>query len=63
MLVEVKMTAQRSDPLEGEPGSNAAAVRKLADLDPERIVYCMVYADQMVPIPEVAAVRDFRSAG
>jgi len=62
MLVEVKMTSRRADPVEGVNGTKAAAIRKLADLDPDRIVYRMVFADQIVPALEVAAVRDFLSA-
>lgn len=63
MLVEVKMTGRRADPVEGPGGSKAAAIKKLAALDPERIVYRMVFADQIVPAADVAAVRDFLSAG
>jgi len=38
MLVEVKMTGRRADPIEGEHGLKGAAIQKLAALGPDRIV-------------------------
>ncbi len=59
LLVEIKMTARRADPVEGVQGVKATAIRRLAELNSERLVYRMVFADEMVPVADVAAVRNF----
>jgi hypothetical protein len=59
MLVEVKMTGRRNDPIEGEHGVKAAAVRRLEAANAGRVVYRIVFADEVVPPRDVAAVRDF----
>jgi hypothetical protein len=59
MLVEVKMTARRGDPVEGEFGAKSGALRRLETLNPDRVVYRIVFADVQVPAPDVAAVASF----
>lgn len=59
MLVEVKMSARRDDPIEGRDGVKARALRDLERRNPGRIVYRIVFADDVVAQPDVAAVRDF----
>lgn len=48
---------RRAVPVEGEHGLKAAAIQKLAALDPDRIVYRMVFADQIVPAADIVAVQ------
>lgn len=62
LLVEGKMTARRADPVEGETGSKAKALRELVDANPGRIFYRMVFADTVAPTPDVTAVREFVDA-
>jgi hypothetical protein len=59
MLVEVKMTARRTDPIEGASGVKARAIQDLADLDPGRLFDRMVFADRDVERNDVEAVRRF----
>lgn len=62
LLVEVKMTARRRDPVEGEEGSKARALRRLEALNSGRVFYRMVFADAQVPARDLAEVADFLSA-
>jgi hypothetical protein len=59
LLVEIKMTARRNDPVEGATGLKATALRELETANPGRIFYRMVFADAVAPAPDVAAVREF----
>jgi hypothetical protein len=59
MLVEIKMTARRDDPLEGRAGVKARALERIAELNDGRVVYRMVFADAQVPALDVAAVASF----
>ncbi len=59
LLVEIKMTARRQDAVEGEHGVKAKALRALEAANPGRIFYKMVFADAVVPAPDVAAVGAF----
>lgn len=59
LLVEVKMTARRADPVEGASGVKAKALRDLEQRNPGRIFYRMVFADKVVGQEDVEAVKDF----
>lgn len=59
LLVEIKMTARRDDPVEGRDGLKARALRRLEADNPGRLVYRMIFADEVVPANDVAAVREF----
>ncbi len=59
LLVEVKMTARRDDPVEGVTGLKATALQALADQNPEVLAYQMVFADAEVDPRDVTAVRVF----
>ncbi|MBI2777561.1 MAG: DEAD/DEAH box helicase family protein [Chloroflexi bacterium] len=59
LLVEIKMTARRQDAVEGEAGIKATALRAIADANPGRIFYRMVFADTVAPAPEIARVQVF----
>jgi len=57
VIVEVKAEREREHPIDGEQGAKAMAVRRLADIDPQRLRYEMVFtpgeavtADQVAPI-------------
>lgn len=56
------MTARRRDPVEGEEGSKARALRRLEALNSGRVFYRMVFADAQVPARDLAEVADFLSA-
>lgn len=59
LLVEIKMTARRNDPIEGKDGLKARALQALADANGERVGYQMVFADAEIDPRDVAAVREF----
>lgn len=59
LLVEVKMTARRNDPVEGEEGVKASALRELEERNPGRVAYRIVFADEVVSQADLAAVRGF----
>ncbi|MBI2762949.1 MAG: DEAD/DEAH box helicase family protein [Chloroflexi bacterium] len=59
LLVEIKMTARRHDDVEGEEGVKAKAIRGIADANPGRIFYRMIFADAVVSAPDVVAVGAF----
>lgn len=59
MLVEIKMTARRDDPVEGRDGLKARRMRELEQHNPGRVVYRIVFADQAVAANDLAAVRAF----
>jgi hypothetical protein len=59
MLVEVKMTARRDDPIEGRTGVKARALQRIEALNPGRVVYRMVFADAQVPAPDIEAIKSF----
>ncbi|MBI3746460.1 MAG: DEAD/DEAH box helicase family protein [Chloroflexi bacterium] len=59
LLVEIKMTARRHDDVEGVEGVKAKAIRGIADANPGRIFYRMIFADAVVSAPDVAAVGAF----
>ena len=62
MLVEIKMISKRHDPVEGQDGLKARAMRELETANPGRIFYRMVFTDAIAPATDVAAVRDFVEA-
>lgn len=59
LLVEIKMTARRSDPVEGEDGVKAQALRELQARNPGRVGYRIVFADEFVSQTDLAGVRAF----
>jgi hypothetical protein len=59
MLVEVKMTARRNDPVEGQTGVKAAALRDLEARNPGRVFFKILFADDAITAPDVAAVAAF----
>ncbi|MBI3747811.1 MAG: DEAD/DEAH box helicase family protein [Chloroflexi bacterium] len=59
LLVEIKMTARRHDDVEGEGGVKAKALQGIADANPGRIFYRMVFADAVAPASAVIAVEAF----
>ena len=61
LLVEVKMTARRNDPVEGEQGLKARSLRELEARNPGRVSYRIVFADEVVSQADLAAVRAFVS--
>jgi len=63
LLVEIKMPARRDDPVEGEDGVKARALRRLEELNPGRVFYRMVFADTIVPGSDVAAIASFLEGG
>lgn len=62
LLVEIKMTARRNDPVEGEHGLKATALREVETANPGHVFYRMIFADTVVPTPDIAAVREFVEA-
>lgn len=46
IIVEIKMERLRDDKIDGENGLKAAAVRKIRDLNPDRIKYEILFADR-----------------
>jgi hypothetical protein len=59
LLVEVKMTARRNDPVEGQQGLKATSIEELVARSPEMLAYRMVFADAEIDPRDVAAVGDF----
>jgi type III restriction enzyme len=59
LVVEIKMTARRNDPVEGVDGLKAKALETLVAQNPDRIAYRMVFADANVDPRDVSAVRVF----
>lgn len=63
LLVEIKMTARREDPVEGRAGLKAKALEALAAQNPGRLAYRMVFADAEVDPRDVSAIRAFVEGG
>ncbi len=59
LLVEIKMTARRDDPVEGRDGVKAQRMRDLEARNEGRVVYRIVFADAVVAANDVEAVRTF----
>jgi len=59
MLVEIKMSGRRDDPIEGEQGLKANAIRRLEAPNEGRIVYRIVFADEIVPERDMRVVGEF----
>jgi hypothetical protein len=59
LLVEVKMTARRSDAVEGQDGIKAAALRDLETRNPGRVFFKILFADDGIAAPDIAAVAGF----
>lgn len=59
LLIEVKMTARRDDPIEGRNGRKAARLQDLQDRNPGRIVYRIVFADAQTPAADLTATEAF----
>ena len=59
LLVEIKMTARRDDAIEGRNGLKAQALRDLETRNPGRVFYRIVFADSIVPAPDISAVGAF----
>ena len=53
------MTARRDDPIEGRDGLKARAIEAVAARNPGRVVYRIVFADEVVSAPDVTVVREF----
>ncbi|MGQ0669900.1 MAG: nucleotidyltransferase domain-containing protein [Actinomycetota bacterium] len=63
MIIEVKGENMRDDPVNGENGRKAMAVREWADLNPQTLAYEIVFAKTDRPSPdEVAGIRAFVGA-
>lgn len=63
MLVEVKMTARRDDPVEGRTGVKAAALQDLEARNPGRVFFKILFADDAIAAPDAAAVAAFLMDG
>lgn len=59
MLIEIKMTARRHDPIEGVDGRKAARLQELEARNPGRIVYRIVFADAQISATDLAAAQSF----
>lgn len=59
LLVEVKMTARRDDPIEGRNGRKAARLVDLQERNPGRVFYRIVFADAQTPAADLTAVQAF----
>lgn len=60
LIVEVKGENMRDDPVNGEAGRKAMAVREWVDLNPDTLSYEIVFAKNDRPLPgELAPVRAF----
>jgi type III restriction enzyme len=62
LLVEIKSIGRRDDAIEGQDGRKARTMQAIADRNPGRVTYRMVFADAEVGTRDVAAVRDFLDA-
>ncbi len=63
MIVEVKGENMRKDPINGEGGRKAMAVREWVDLNPDSLSYEIVFAKNDRPLPdELAPIRTFMGA-
>ncbi|MEX2283373.1 MAG: nucleotidyltransferase domain-containing protein [Gemmatimonadota bacterium] len=57
LIVEIKREHDRDHPIDGANGRKANALRKLTDLNPDRIGYHMVFVDQdIVPLDALTQV-------
>lgn len=59
LLVEIKMTARRDDPVEGRVGLKAQRMRDLEARNEGRVLYRIVFADAVVAANDLEAVRAF----
>lgn len=59
LLVEIKMTAKRNDPVDGTDGLKAKAIGALAGLNSDLLSYRMVFADTDVDPRDIAQVKEF----
>jgi hypothetical protein len=59
LLVEVKMTARRDDPIEGRNGRKAARLVDLQERNPGRVFYRIVFADAQVSATDLHGVAAF----
>jgi type III restriction enzyme len=60
MIVEIKAERDRGDPLDGERGRKAMALRRWEDLNPDRLKYEMVFTPGDIVAPDqTQAVRRF----
>ena len=59
-IVEIKDARLRPDPVDGERGKKAMAIRKWQKADPDRFTYHIIFADSpTVPADELQPVHDF----
>jgi type III restriction enzyme len=59
-IVEVKREYDRDHPIQGENGAKAMAIRRLADVDPERLRYEMIFTStDQVTADQTAGARAF----
>jgi hypothetical protein len=60
LIVEIKAERDRSDPVNGENGRKAMAVRAWEDLNPDRLKYQMIFTPgDTVGADQVRSARDF----
>lgn len=60
LIIEVKAERERGDPVDGETGKKAMAVKHWVDLNPERLQYEMIFtAADTVLVSETKKVREF----
>lgn len=57
MLVEIKMTARREDPIEGREGRKSVPLRDIEERNGDRVVYRIVFSDAQMPSGDVAATE------
>jgi type III restriction enzyme len=63
-IVEIKAAKERDDPLDGEHGLKAMALRRWVDLNPELLKYEMIFtAGDAVAFNQLSAVRAFVGLG
>jgi hypothetical protein len=59
-IVEIKAERERHDPVDGEKGRKAVAIRTWEALDPERLRYEMIFTDSdTVGFNQMEPIRDF----
>ncbi len=64
LIVEIKGENMRGDPVNGEDGRKAMALRAWAELNPDTVAYEIVFAnDASIPSGELRAAREFIGKG
>lgn len=60
LIVEIKAERERHHPVDGEAGKKALAVRRWEDLNPDRLMYQMIFTgSDTVTVDQIGTVRRF----